>query len=96
MPTYEFENRKTGTRVERFFSVDEAPSIGSFIVIGGKQYHRRPSTSQALVQPDCYHVSKMLHENHPHAPRVNSQGEAVFTTRKEIREFEAKTGMKYD
>ena len=43
MPTYEFVNQESGSKVESYFSYDDAPRIGDVIVIDGQECRRVPS-----------------------------------------------------
>lgn len=97
MPTYEFQDVRTKAVVERWMPASEAVAIGHSIREGKRKLRRIASMPQALCQPDCRHVANTIPTKHlKHAPRPDDDGAVTFHNRKEIREFEAKTGMKYD
>lgn len=97
MPTYEFQDVKNGAVVELYMPMSEAPRIGHSIREGKRKLRRIASVPEGKVQPDCRHVSNLIPTKHlKHAPRPDVGGAVTFHNRREIREFEAKSGLKYE
>ena len=97
---YEFTDAKTGEGVEEFMDSDCAPRIGSLVTINGRRLRRVASLPQALVEPDYRHVAWQLRANEPGAPRYGAkgtpeEGQPIFNSKKEIREFQAKNADYY-
>ena len=89
MPRYEFQP-PTGKIVEMFYNMDDAPSIGTTVEVGGITFTRVAEKVQVSAQQDLHFVSRSLCRNDPDAPRVNEQGQPCFQSQKEVREFTAK------
>lgn len=95
MPTYEFE-RRNGTRIEAYFTHDAAPAIGEYVVIGNETVRRVASDLQVQKPKEYAHVARTAPPWHPAAKRHDPMGAPVFETKKEVAEFSAKTGLKWD
>lgn len=105
MPIYEFQS-EDGVVIDEWFSASDAPRVGEVIERDGVKYTRIYSTSTyGRVENDGYHVARSLPRwtpKHPGEkcpyPRVNERGQPMFANKKEIREFEARSGgvYKYD
>ena len=96
MPLYEFIDEKTGDGIELVYGMADAPKIGSKVRKYGRSWTRVASqTSKAKVWSRAF-AAKSIELNHPDAPRVNSAGEAVFQSQREVDEFCARTGMVYE
>lgn len=97
MAWYEFQS-KDGDVIEREYAMGKAPKIGKSITVKGKKYTRIVSTSQPEVRyfDPCF-VSHSLPRWHPDAPHHESgTGKPCFRSMREIKEFSAKTGYKYE
>ena len=89
MPMYEFRLVKTGRVVERFFTMTDAPSIGSKVKVTGGMAIRLPARTMTQVK-EYEHTSLTLPKNCPHAPRHDKAGRCQIKGKKELRETMAK------
>lgn len=103
MTLYPFEDCETGETVELDFSMDDAPRIGAVIEQEGRRYRRLVSPFMREPEWDCAHVVHQLQSakrdpvngyEFPHYDKATGKG--AFKNRREIREFEARTGLSYD
>lgn len=89
---YEFRDMATGEVVERHYRAADVPAVGTIIEADGRTLERIYSTpAGAAVDNFTPFKSVQMPRNHPDAPRVDKRGRAVFHSRAEVREFEAKT-----
>lgn len=97
MAQYEFQ-ADDGEIIIREYPMTKAPKIGKTITHKGKKYSRIISTSKTevrLFEPNF--VSHSLPRWHPDAPHYEpGTGKPCFQNMREIREFSAKTGYKYE
>jgi len=97
MAQYEFQ-ADDGEIIIREYPMTKAPKIGKVIKQGGKSYRRIISSTlpeARIFEP--HFVSHSLPRWHPDAPHHEpGTGKPTFRTMKEIREFTAKTGYKYE
>lgn len=89
MPIYTFKT-ESGKTEEMFFSMDDAPSIGATIDIGGIMLTRQVDRVAVDCRPEVHFTSNGLPRNHPDAPACNEQGKPVFASKKQVDEFVAK------
>ncbi len=97
MPIVEFQSTRTGRVIERLLDQEELArvKIGALTEFGGESYRRLPPRFAANVR-EHGHTAYSRPQHHPYAPRVDANGFAVFANKHEVREFEAKTGERYD
>lgn len=101
MPEYDFEG-PNGEHLIRYYAMGEAPSIGQTVEIDGVPCMRVLSPLQMRVTADRRFVSHSLPRNHPDAPNLDEKGRPYFTSKREVKEFCAKTqdgpggGFDYD
>jgi hypothetical protein len=94
---YEFEDVATGERVERRYPLGRAPK--RLIRVGGRTL-RRIITAPSVRVDHCEHVSHSLPpsfaaQTEHSVTDKNGMRHAAFTSRKQIRELEARTGWTY-
>lgn len=88
-PIYTFST-PSGAKRELFFSMDDAPSIGETVEVGGIELVRQVDKVQICAHQDTHFVSHSLTRNHPDAPRVDKNGKPCFQSKKEVDEFVSK------
>lgn len=103
MTLYEFEvispKEHEGEVVEIEIPMANAPSFGEERtlddgrvckrILSARSFHRVP-------QWDCAHVALQLAKGHPDAPHYTKDGKPAFQSMREIREFGAKWGYRYN
>ena len=89
MPIYTFKS-ESGNTEEMFFSMDEAPSIGTTIDFGGMKLTRQVDRVGVDCRKEVRFTSNQLPRNHPDAPSCDAQGKPVFASKKQVDEFVAK------
>ena len=89
MPIYTFKT-ESGKKTELFFHMDDAPTIGSTIEIGGATMTRQVDKPHVDCRQEVRFTSNGLPRNHPDAPSCNEQGKPVFASKKQVDEFVAK------
>lgn len=85
---YEFKNVETGELAEFDYPILRAPGIGSVVTRGGVNYKRLPSSPSVSVSANVRVVAETIQPNHPDAPRVDSEGRAMFDGQAEVDQFE--------
>ena len=98
MILYEFE-APDGERIERLYEPGKAPTVGKWITVKGKRYRRVLSLQRAIVK-ESRHVGYTLPRKWQNTwlndchDSFDEKGRAVFSTKREIKEFEAKAAAK--
>lgn len=92
MAAYEFEDEATGELVVLHLQMGTAHKIGETREVDGRRLTRLPSMPLASVARNISVVSETLPLHWPYAPRHDSEGRCVFTSRREIKESVAKSG----
>lgn len=106
MAIYEFLTPQGGV-VCREYPMGKAPKIGATIRVRGQRLKRLPPSwgaggpDRGIKCVDYGHEAVgMLNKRHygpqPGVKRYSKDGFPVFSTRQEIREYEARSGLKYD
>lgn len=100
MPAYDFEDTKTGERVELWMSADEAVEIGKTVRRGGRRLRRLASGAQGMVEPGWNHVTHQFTDEDcaKYGPKdrlgrpraLTEHGGLPLTGRKEIAEMQAR------
>ena len=93
MPEYEFQ-LGDGRVICEYFPMADAPGIGEVVEIRGQPATR--ILSQIRQTNRSYgHTAHSLPPWDPRAPRHDEDGQPVFTSKKEIDEYAAKSGRVY-
>ncbi len=99
MPEYEFE-KPDGTIGLLYFSMAEAPRMGSKVAMNGEIWTRIPSRVRLSVEPEVRIEAMSCPVNDPDALKVggswNEHGEACFSSPKQRDEYAAMKGITYD
>ena len=96
MPLYSFEDLKTGERAEHFFHMADAPEIGATVRIEGRRWRRVPEIhAPGASVPSYESIAYSPRDWHPAAKRHTPDGRPVFTSRKEVEEFQARSEGEY-
>jgi len=90
MPLYTFSGPK-GKEDTFFFTMDNAPRIGSVIERKGTYWVRMPDIPNACVRKDTHFVSNALPRNAPGAKHYTDDGKPAFSTKSEVGEFIARS-----
>lgn len=93
MPEYEFET-PTGEIITKEYPRGEAPACGSQVDINGTPCTRVFSTVRQTNRR-YEHVAHSLPPNDPEVKIKDAHGQPVFTSRKSIDEYKARTGRTY-
>ena len=94
-PEYLFENG-LGEQRSEYYDAAYAPRIGTQVELDGEIWTRIPAFGSVRARMPVHFTSQQIEPWHPAAPRHNAHGEAQFQSRKEIRDFEAKTDYRHD
>ena len=101
MPLYPFLDESTGDRQDFFFSMKDAPAIGSRIRRGGQRWTRLASDAQ--VDADVANIVhkypyKSIHNCRwlPGAGDYTKDGVPIITSRRNEREFMARNNLARD
>lgn len=96
MPTYQFA-RADGSTLEIDLGVDDVVAIGETVVICGERVRRVASLPEVRRAIPFEHKARTLPTWDPAAPRHDpSDGAPVFTSKREVREYAAKTGRTWE
>ena len=90
MPVYTFE-KESGETTELFFNMDDAPRIGTTIEIAGIKLTRLVDPIQVDCRQDVHFTAHQISRWHPDAPALNERGQPVFSSKRQVDEFVAKT-----
>ena len=89
MPIYSFKDSETGQTAERFYPLAEMPRIGDIVEEDGRKLVRIVDQPRIVVSKDHSFVARSLNRWDPDAPRHNEQGQPVFHSKKEVKEYVA-------
>ena len=87
-PLYTF-TAESGSTVDKFYHMEDAPRFGAAIPDHGVRYVRKPTPPRVTVQKTCV-VAASLPRWDKRASRHTKDGKPAFETKREINEYEAR------
>ncbi len=91
MPLYNFKIAATGEPAELFFTMRDAPAIGSLVTVGGREFVRLPSSPQLKVAENIHFEASSLPRWDKNADSYDAVGKPRFGSKKAVDEYLAKS-----